>query len=134
VAAAADVLVLATWSRTPLLGLADVRPGSHLTSLGADEFGKAELAPDLLAAATLVVDDRELATTTGAPATADLGHAGVDATLGEVLRGHHPGRRDAEEVTVYSPVGLPWQDLAVAWPVSQAAERQHLGLDVDFLA
>src|SRR4051794_34316941 len=43
-AAKADIVVTATWARTPFLGRDDVRPGVHVTSLGADEPGKAELA------------------------------------------------------------------------------------------
>jgi len=35
----ADIVVLATWSRSPLLDQGDVRPGAHVTSLGADERG-----------------------------------------------------------------------------------------------
>ena len=120
-AAARDLVVLATWSREPLLALAAVRPGTHLTSLGADEPGKRELAADLLAAATLIVDDRILAATSGALATAGLPASTAAATLGEVLRGSHPGRTSPTERTAYTPVGLPWQDLALAWPAYQAA-------------
>lgn len=130
VAAAADLVVSATWAREPLLHLADARSGHHFTSLGADEPGKAELAADLLEAATVVVDDRELATTMGA-----LAHGGTaDATLGEVLRGEHPGRARAEILTVYAPVGLPWQDLALSWSAYRAAQREGIGRRVDLLA
>ncbi|MFF0338273.1 ornithine cyclodeaminase family protein [Kribbella sp. NPDC004875] len=129
VAAAADVVVLATWSRTPLLTAADLRPGLHLTTLGADEPGKVELSRDLLEAARVVVDDRALAVQMGA-----LGNVGLTAdgvhTLTEVLTGAAAGRRSAEEVTVYAPVGLPWQDLAMAWPLHQATH----GRTIDFLS
>ncbi|GHC41944.1 ornithine cyclodeaminase family protein [Streptomyces flavofungini] len=135
VAAQADVVLLATWSRTPLLGLADTRPGQHLTTLGADEPGKQELAADLLENALLVVDDRELAASMGALAAAGLPAAAADATLGEVLRGEHPGRAGAPATTrtVYAPVGLPWQDLALARLAHQEAERRGLGGAVDLL-
>ncbi|MFE5887637.1 ornithine cyclodeaminase family protein [Streptomyces sp. NPDC056462] len=130
VAAAADVVLSATWSREPLLHLADARRGQHFTSLGADEPGKAELAVDLLEAATVVVDDRELAATMGALAQGGT----ADATLGEVVRGEHPGRADAESRTVYAPVGLPWQDLALSWLAYRAARREGIGRRVDLLA
>ncbi|MFH8371509.1 ornithine cyclodeaminase family protein [Streptomyces sp. NPDC018031] len=133
-AARATVLLLATWSREPLLALADIGPGRHLTTLGADEPGKRELAADLLATALLVVDDRDLAASGGAPATAGLPATAIDATLGEVLRGRHPGRTAADQITVYAPVGLPWQDLAVAWAAYREAERRGLGTVVDLLA
>lgn len=53
----ADIVVLATWSREPLLDVADVRPGTHITSLGADEPGKTELTAGLLRGSHVIVDD-----------------------------------------------------------------------------
>jgi ornithine cyclodeaminase len=117
VARQADVVILATWSREPLLTSADARPGIHFTTLGADEPGKAELSADLLTAARVIVDDRRLATQMGALGNVGLNADAAHATLTEVLTGVTPGRRSAEDVTVYAPVGLPWQDLAIAWPV-----------------
>jgi alanine dehydrogenase len=133
VAAASEIVVLATWSREPLLSLADLRPGQHVTSLGADEPGKAELGPDVLRAATVVVDQEDLARASGALAAAGLQDV-RPATLGQVLAGAHPGRRGRDELTVYAPVGLPWQDLVAAWIVYRAAVAQGRGLDLDLLA
>ncbi|MEV6267651.1 ornithine cyclodeaminase family protein [Kribbella sp. NPDC051936] len=131
VAAAADVVVLATWSREPLLTAADARPGLHLTTLGADEPGKVELDAGLLSAARVVVDDRALAVQMGALGNVGLG-ADAAVTLTDVLTGAVAGRRSAEEITVYAPVGLPWQDLAIAWTVYQAASG-HVRT-IDFLS
>ena len=133
VAAASEIVVLATWSREPLLCLADLRPGQHVTSLGADEPGKAELAADALRAATVVVDQEDLARAGGALAADGLRDL-RPATLGQVLAGAHPGRRGRDELTVYAPVGLPWQDLAAAWIVYQAAVAKGRGVDLDLLA
>ena len=132
VAARAEVVLLATWSRTPLLRLADTRPGQHITSLGADEPGKQELAGEF-EAALLAVDDRPLAAAMGVLAAAGLPAEAAQATLGEILRGEHPGRTDPGQRTVYGPVGLPWQDLALAWLAYQEAERRGLGIEVDLL-
>ncbi|MFJ4620995.1 ornithine cyclodeaminase family protein [Streptomyces sp. NPDC088812] len=134
VAAAADVVLLATWSRTPLLRLADTRAGQHVTSLGADEPGKRELARDLLEAALLVVDEREPAAEMGVLASAGLPPKAAAATLGEILRGDHPGRTDPATRSVYAPVGLPWQDLALAWLAYERAERTGVGRRIDLLA
>ncbi|MFI2380170.1 hypothetical protein ACH5AO_34765 [Streptomyces sp. NPDC018964] len=75
VAAASDTVLLATWSRRPLLGLAETRPGQHCTTLGVDEPGEQELAADLLEASFLVVDDRGLAAAAGVPAGGRRKHA-----------------------------------------------------------
>ncbi|WP_329269700.1 ornithine cyclodeaminase family protein [Streptomyces pseudovenezuelae] len=130
IATAADIVLSATWSRQPLLRLADTRPGQHFTSLGVDEPGKAELAADLLDASVVVVDDRPSAVSMGV--LAEGGTAA--ATLAEVVRGDHPGRTSDTDRTVYAPVGLPWQDLAVAWTAYRRAEREGIGQRVDLLA
>ncbi|WP_433305396.1 hypothetical protein ACQP2F_17950 [Actinoplanes sp. CA-030573] len=57
-----------------LLHARNLRPGQHLTTLGADEPGKIELSADLLRTACVIVDDVVLAAQSGA-----LGNAGLDA-------------------------------------------------------
>ncbi|MFD0886321.1 ornithine cyclodeaminase family protein [Streptosporangium algeriense] len=125
-------VVTATWSRRPLLRLGDVRPGSHITSLGADEPGKAELDPRLLRHARVIVDDLELAMTAGALGTAGLRREDAAAVLGDVLNGLLPPRTDPGQITVYTPVGLPWQDLALSWAAYQAALSDGDCLDFRF--
>jgi ornithine cyclodeaminase/alanine dehydrogenase-like protein (mu-crystallin family) len=93
----------------------DASPALRLTALGADEPGKVELSGDLLRGARVIVDDVRLATSVGALAGAGLAAAG---TLGDVLRGGLPAHGGA---SVYAPVGLPWQDLAITWLVYQRA-------------
>ena len=68
-----------------------------------------------------------------------LGTAGLTAedaagTLSEVLSGTIPGRASPREVTVYTPVGLPWQDLVLAWTAYHQAQAASIGTEFDFLA
>ncbi|MFF5533225.1 hypothetical protein ACFY71_12180 [Streptomyces cinerochromogenes] len=126
-AGAADVVLLVTWSRASLPALAGTRAGQHRTSLGTDEPGKRELAADLRDAVLLVVDDPELAAQTGALAAPGLARTATDATLTDVLRGTHPGRTCPGQRTVSAPVGLSWQDLALAWHAFRQAERRGAG-------
>jgi ornithine cyclodeaminase/alanine dehydrogenase-like protein (mu-crystallin family) len=130
VADAADVVVLATWSRQPILDAG--RPGQHFTTLGADEPGKVELSRRLLETSRVIVDDPVLVAAAGA-----LGNVGLDAsaaagTLSDVLRGEIPAHTDG--VSVYAPIGLPWQDLALSWAVYRSAIDTGAGLRVDLLA
>jgi ornithine cyclodeaminase len=132
-AARCDVIILATWSRVPLLHAEDVPTNTHLTTLGADEPGKIELAADLLRRSRVVVDDLELVAAGGA-----LGNAGLDATaaygtLADVLRGALPPRDHSNRTSVYAPVGLPWQDLAIVWAVYLRARHAHVP-EIDLLA
>ncbi|CAM5305306.1 ornithine cyclodeaminase family protein [Streptomyces griseomycini] len=135
VAAASDTVLLATWSRRPLSGLSETRPGQHFTTLGVDEPGKQELAADLLEASFLVVDDHSLAAAAGVLTGADGStRITADASLGELLRGGRSGRATQSGITVYAPVGLPRQDLAIAWLAYRQAELNDVGSRVDLLA
>ncbi|MGH8880770.1 MAG: ornithine cyclodeaminase family protein [Stackebrandtia sp.] len=134
IAAIADVVVLATWSRTPLLNSTQVRPGQHLTSLGADEPGKLELSPELLATSRVVVADINLAVSGGAVGSAGLDAEHCHGTIGQILRGELPATEHSDRPTVYSPVGLPWQDLALSWAVYQHALTADMGTRIDLLA
>ncbi|MEV6109576.1 ornithine cyclodeaminase family protein [Streptomyces sp. NPDC051940] len=129
----ADITVTATWAREPLLDAGDVRPGCHVTSLGADEPGKAELSADLLRSSYVVVDDRELAARAGALGNTGLGPQAAAATMAEVLRGEAATAPRDDTATVYAPVGLPWQDLALAWPAYRRAVELGTGTRFDFL-
>ncbi|MBT2211520.1 ornithine cyclodeaminase family protein [Actinomadura sp. NEAU-AAG7] len=129
----AGIVVTATWARSPILDAPDVAPGAHVTSLGADEPGKAELAPGLLRAARVVVDDVALAAEMGALAGAGPEVERSAATLGDVLAGRAPGRAAEDGRTVYAPVGLPWQDLALSWAAFNMARSNQVGLAFDFL-
>lgn len=122
----ADVVVLATWSRAPILKANDVRDGMHLTSLGADEPGKVELATDVFESSRVIVDDVQLA--------ANVGTTHAAATLADVVTGRADGRRNDEERTVYAPVGLPWQDLVMSWIAYRAAQTTDTGTHYDWLA
>jgi alanine dehydrogenase len=129
----AEVVVVATWARRPLLDGGDVAAGTHVTSLGADEPGKSELGADLLESARVVVDDVPLAVEMGVLAGAGLDVKHSAGTLRDVLCGEVPGRVKDNEITVYAPVGLPWQDLALAWAAFDAAREAGLGAEFDFL-
>jgi ornithine cyclodeaminase len=128
----ADIVVTATPSREPFLFPGMLRGGSHVTALGADEPGKAELSAGLLRQSTFFCDHRALNVAMGAPAGAGLGAEVIHAELGEVLTGKKSGRTDAAQVTLFGAVGLPFQDLVAAWHVYQGARHDDAVQRVDF--
>ena len=85
--------------------------------MGADGPGKAEVAVEELARATVFCDDWEQASHGGELAAAV--EAGVvrreDVTqLGDVLAGDAEGRTSDDEITLFDSTGLAIQDLAIA--------------------
>lgn len=111
----ADVVITATWATSPIVFNDMIAPGTHITAVGADEPGKAELDAGLITRSRFVCDDATLAVEMGALAGAGLGREAIHATLGEVLAGTRPGRTGADEITIFGSVGLPCQDLPAAW-------------------
>jgi len=130
----AGVVFTATWAREPLILAGMLAPGAHVTTLGPDEPGKAEVAADVIRNALFVCDDRMLAVEMGAIGGVGLGSDAIAAELGEVLAGLHPGRTSSEQVTVYGGVGLAFQDLVAAWAIYQAARLRGVGRGIDFIA
>jgi|SRR5829696_2055452 len=116
-ALACDVVCCVTPGAEPVVGGADLRPGLHLTMLGADGPGKAEATVDAVAGCELFCDEWAQASHGGELSGAvEAGRVRrEDVTdLGAVLAGDAPGRRGAEAVTLFDSTGLAIQDLAIA--------------------
>ncbi|HEX7082694.1 MAG TPA: ornithine cyclodeaminase family protein [Gaiellaceae bacterium] len=124
-ALAADLLVTVTPGHEVLLGEGSLRPGQHVSLMGADGPGKAEIAAEELARLRLFCDDWEQASHGGELAQlVERGlveEAGV-TRIGDVLAGAADGRRSADEVTAFDSTGLAIQDLAIARAALAAAE------------
>ena len=116
-ALAADLLVTVTPGREVLLPEGSLRPGQHVSLMGADGPGKAEIAVGELARVRVFCDDWEQASHGGECAAAVVAGALAreDVTeIGRVLAGDADGRRSDEEATAFDSTGLALQDLAVA--------------------
>jgi ornithine cyclodeaminase len=118
VAADARLIVTTTASRDWLLGAADVKPGTHITAVGADGGGKQELEPQLLALAQIrAVDsvsqcskygDSAFALEQGLIETRDL------VELGRVIQDPTLRRRSAQDISIADLTGVAVQDMAIA--------------------
>jgi ornithine cyclodeaminase len=128
----ADIVVTATWANEAFLHPDMIGPGTHITTLGSDQPGKAEVSADLLRSSLFICDDRDLAVTMGAAGGAGVGAEVIDAELGEVIAGVHRGREKTDQITIFGSVGLAFQDLVVAWLAYQGALKRGIGHRVDF--
>jgi alanine dehydrogenase len=128
-ALAADLLVTVTPGREVLLPEGSLRAGQHVSLMGADGPGKAEIAVEELGRVRVFCDDWEQASHGGELAAAvnagTIGRAGV-AQIGDVLIGVAEGRQSPAEITVFDSTGLALQDLAVALAALESAETLDL--------
>ncbi len=116
-ALAADVVATVTPGAEILFPPGSLRTGQHVSLMGADGPGKAEMAVEELLRARVVCDEWDQASHSGDIAQAALeGRLGREdvAELGRVLLGEEEGRRNDDEITAFDSTGLAVQDLAVA--------------------
>jgi ornithine cyclodeaminase len=113
------VLVTVTPAKAPLIEAEWVRPGTHVSAMGADHRGKQELPVALLRHADLWVDHPAQAVRIGE--TQHLAAAGLTSaeklkgrSLGHLLRPGFEYVRDPAAVTVFDSSGVAVQDLAAA--------------------
>ncbi len=128
----ADVVAAATHSAEPVVRAEWVAPGTHVSSVGYNAPGS-ELDPQLVRAATIVVESRDSSFAPppgGAPELAGIDPASV-AELGELVSGRKRGRATPVEITLYKSVGVAVQDLAAAALVLAAARDRGVGLEIE---
>lgn len=122
-ALACDVVTCVTPGHEPVVHAGDLRPGLHLSMLGADGPGKAEADVDAVERCTLFCDEWAQAShggeLTGAVAAGRIDRDDV-TDLGAVLTGARPGRPGPEATTLFDSTGLAIQDLALVHAVLEA--------------
>ncbi len=113
-----NVLLTTTSSREPLVRGEWLRPGQHVTAVGADDPTKCELDADALARARVFVDAIDTATANGDVHRAITSGAyladALAGEIGDVLAGRLVGRTSEGDITIAKLVGIGVQDLAAA--------------------
>jgi ornithine cyclodeaminase len=128
----ADIVITCTWATEPFLFDSMVAPGTHITTLGPDSPGEAEVDAGLIRKSLFACDDRDLAIEMGAIGGVGLGADAIHAEIGEVIAGAKTGRSSADQITIFGSVGLAFQDLAAAWLVYEKAKASGQGQIIAF--
>ncbi|MEZ5775898.1 MAG: ornithine cyclodeaminase family protein [Hyphomicrobiaceae bacterium] len=124
VAARAQLIVTATPATSPVLKAADIRPGTHITAVGADTSDKQELDPAILARAAIVATD----SVAQALSSGEIHHALIagqitarkPVELGHVIMGSAARRTSDDQITVADLTGVVVEDLMMAEAVLEA--------------
>jgi len=125
-ALAADLVVTVTPGHDVVIGDRTLFEGQHVSLMGADGPGKAEMAGAELARARLFCDDWEQASHGGELAHAvEAGLVGEEdvTPIGLVLAGEAAGRESDADITAFDSTGLAIQDLAIALAALEAADE-----------
>jgi ornithine cyclodeaminase/alanine dehydrogenase-like protein (mu-crystallin family) len=133
----ADVVVVATSSREPVMSREWLSIGAHVNAVGASSPNAYEIDVQTVADSALFCDSRESLRNEAGEfrlALADRAISGEDhvrAELGEVLAGLKPGRRDDSELTLFRSLGLAVEDLAAAEHAVAVARSHGIGTEVE---
>jgi ornithine cyclodeaminase len=131
----ADLVVLATRAAEPLFDGGLLAPGAHVTAVGATRPEVRELDEHAIGRCGPVVVEwvpQVRGEAGDLIAAADQGHFAWDdaVELGDVLVGSRPGRRQAEDITLFKSVGVALEDVAVAGAVYDAAVADGRGIEL----
>lgn len=100
-------------------------PGMHLNAVGGDCPGKTELHADVLHQSSVFVEFEPQTRIEG-----DIQQLPSDfpvTELWQVATGQHPGRRRADEITVFDSVGFALEDYSALRYLDAQATTDHLG-------
>jgi ornithine cyclodeaminase len=133
----ADVVVVATSSREPVLSREWLSAGAHVNAVGASTLTARELDVETVAASALFADSRESLRNEAGEFALAIGEGAISgeehvrAELGEVLAGLRPGRADDTELTLFRSLGLAVEDLAAAEHAVANARHRGIGTEVE---
>jgi len=118
VAESAELLVTTTASHAAHFRAAAVRPGTHVTGVGADAPGKQELDAKLFARAEVVVADSIAQCADHGDLAPALAHGDIALDrvreLGAVLADPKLGRTGEEQISIADLTGVAVQDIVIA--------------------
>jgi len=129
----ANLIICCTNSHEPIIPASAIKPGTHITAMGADGGGKQELDPELVGICDLTVADSR----TQCCEFGEFSHAVKKGLLrqsqvveiGEVISDyslHRVGRKD-QRITIFDSTGVAIQDVQIAKMVyTTLNQKSHL--------
>jgi ornithine cyclodeaminase/alanine dehydrogenase-like protein (mu-crystallin family) len=131
-----DIVITATSARDPLFDGHWLEPGTHINAIGSNALIRREIDDTAVRrSALIVVDSKEQARLECGDLLGALERGLVHweqiRELGEVVAGFVPGRRRAEDITLFESHGLAVWDLAAGMVVYEAAKAKGLGRELE---
>jgi ornithine cyclodeaminase len=128
----ADLIVLATAAREPVVRSEWIAEGAHICAVGACRPDQREMETALVGRGRVFVDSREGALAEAGDIVIPLRAGAFDEThlsgeLGEVVLGTVKGRTSATDVTIFKSLGMAVEDVAAAHLAYIKAAERGLG-------
>lgn len=118
--AAADIVCTCTTSRLPVFKGSSLRPGTHINAIGSYAPDMQEIDAETVVRAQRLITEHVDGLWAAAGDILDpfekglISKSKVDGSVGDVLAGSVPRRKNEDEITLYESVGSAALDLAIA--------------------
>jgi ornithine cyclodeaminase len=131
----ADLIVIATASKTPVVESEWVADGAHVMCVGACRPDQREMAPALVKRARVYVDSRAGALVEAGDVVMNIADGLFDAShlrgeIGELVLGRVAGRAADAEVTIFKSLGMAVEDVVAADLVFRRASETGAGTEL----
>lgn len=132
----ADIICTTTAAKEPILDGVWIAPGAHINAVGSSVAFARELDTAAVVISRLFVDRTESTINEAGDYLFPLKEGAITAShiigeVGDVLRGVHPGRASAAEITLFKSLGLAVEDIAATHYVYEQAKAQGRGVLVE---
>jgi ornithine cyclodeaminase/alanine dehydrogenase-like protein (mu-crystallin family) len=133
-----DVCITCTTATAFFVHKEDVRAGTFVAAVGADDSHKQEIDPSLLASAKVVADSLDQCCTIGdtyhAIAQGLIRKEDIYAELSEIVAGTKPARSGDDEIIVFDSTGVALEDAVAAVAVYEKARASKTARRFQFAA
>ena len=131
----ADIVCTATTSTVPVFRDQDVRPGTHVSGVGAFTPEMQEIPAETVERATIIVDSVEAVLAEAGDLIIPLNQGritreAIRRELGELVTGDVLGRTTPDEITFFKSVGNAVQDVVVGRYAVDRARELGIGTDL----
>jgi alanine dehydrogenase len=132
----ADLVVLATSSRVPVVQSEWIKAGAHVISVGACRPDQREMDPALVKRGRLFVDSRAVAMAESGDIVMGIQEhhftpSHIVGELGELLGGKIEGRRSLRDVTIFKSLGMAIEDVVAADLAFRRAVVKEVGQELE---
>ena len=131
----ADMICTCTTNNDPVFELKDIRPGVHITAMGAYRPHTREIGPDVVKASTVIVDTYEGALNEAGEFVIAIRDGVITkdhiyADISEIVSGAKPAPDDDSKTTLFKSLGMALEDLVAADLAYRKAVEKGLGREV----
>ena len=121
----ADIVILATTSKVPVIERKWLKPGAHINNLGPKRKDGSEIGLDIAEHASLLATDspEQIAAFTNPFLLIDTPAMDRMVDIANIIAGGTPGRTDTDAISLFCSVGLAGTEVMVAAAILAAARK-----------